>query len=652
LAYLVPAVLSGKKTICSTANKALQEQIALKDVPFLQRALPQPFQAVVLKGRRNYVCLQRVDELRQRARLLPGMEFSGRSQLAAQAWPRLARWAAEQERSGASGDLDLVDFAVPFDLRDEVTVDGETCIGEKCPARERCFAERARDLAQRADVVIVNHALLLSSLELSAATEGQLAILPEAEVCVVDEAHHLEEIATDVFGCEVTELRWARLAGLIARLASPHPGLIGVEEQAESTRAAIRAAQAERAGQGQIERSEEQLARAQQWQQRIELAGQGFLELFGLLQERFERAGAQRLGDDSELAEPVSQTLSTLALNMCEGTPPWLDDARRESWQRLSGQVQKLALDLRRLTTPDQDDSQVRFAQWEGPAERRRLHLYARPIDVSSELREKLFDVYPTVVATSATLAVEGTMSYWRSRVGLEQADELVLDSPFDFERNALIYLPPSGAAFDPSLERGPGASEYLERLAAELESLVLASRGRAFLLFTSTRTLNQIHQRLAPRLSRFTALKQGELPRAELVRRFRRAGDAVLFGTRSFWEGVDVSGETLSLVAIDKLPFAPPDDPVFEARKDYVNRQFPEERGWAWWDRLAVPLATIILKQGFGRLIRSRSDRGVVALLDGRLSTKRYGPRILASLPPAPVTRSMEEVRELFGRG
>jgi ATP-dependent DNA helicase DinG len=652
LAYLVPILLSGKRVICSTANKALQEQIALKDLPFLQGVLPKPFRAVVLKGRRNYVCLQRLDELRQRTATLPGMEFAGKSVAAAQAWPRLANWAADQERSGASGDLDLVDFSVPPDLRDELTVDSDNCIGEKCPARERCFAERARAAAQRAEVVIVNHALLLSSLELTAATEGQLAVLPDADICVVDEAQHLEEMATNAFGCEVTEFRWSRLAGLIDRLTVRHPAVHGQDETGETARAAIRAAHAvERAGAPTTASPQEWRSKAQEWQLRVDLAGRAFLELMNLLTQRCERAGVQRLGDDADLAAPAVEVLGTLALNMQEGTPTWLTEPQRESWQRLGGQVQKLALDLRRLARPVADGSEVRFAQWEGPAERRRLHLYAKPVDVSAELREKLFATYPTVVATSATLATDGNISYWRGRVGLDQADELVLDSPFDFRRNALIYLPPAGSSFDPSLERGPSATQYLDRLADEIEALVIASRGRAFVLFTSTRALNQLHQRLAPRLRRFSVLKQGELPRAELVRRFRQSGNGVLFGTRSFWEGVDVSGEALSLVIIDKLPFVPPDDPVFDARKEYVNRQHPDERGWAWWDRLAVPLVTITLKQGFGRLIRGRTDRGVVALLDGRLTTKRYGRRILASLPPAPTTRSLDEVREFFAR-
>lgn len=614
LGYLVPGLLSGRRMIVSTANKSLQEQLARKDVPFLQAALPRRFNAVVLKGRGNYLCLLRLGELRDRlaGRLRDDAAF--RTQEAARAWPRLEDWS----RRTGSGDLEEAPFGVPDDLKELVTVDAESCLGARCPLRGNCFAEQARTQAREADLVIVNHWLLLSDLALRQSAGEQVAALPDAPLLVVDEAQHLEDCATDTLGTQVSLGRWERLARRLEALTLRHPAVVKAAEESEERE------------------------RAEQWRLRAAALGSVLAGVLDQLQARLERsrASSQRLGDERSLARGALAALEQLGEELAVGTPFWLSEEQRDDWAKLAEQVARLAEDLELLVTPGDEQALVRFAAFEAGGARRRLVLYARPIDVSGALREQLFGAFPTVIATSATLATEGGFGYWRARVGLDQALELVLGSPFDVQANALLYLPPDGARLDPARALARGEVDYLEALADEIAQLLDASDGRAFCLFSSNRALDEVYRRLRPRLHWLT-LRQGEGSRPELLRRFKEDGRAVLFGLKSFWEGVDVQGEALSLVVIDKLPFPPPDDPVWAARCAVARD---------WFNELALPYATLQLKQGFGRLLRTRGDRGVVALLDGRLTTREYGARILRALPPASRTRDIAQVRAFFG--
>jgi ATP-dependent DNA helicase DinG len=604
LGYLVPGLLSGKRMIVSTANKSLQEQLARKDVPFLQAALPRRFSAVVLKGRGNYLCLLRLGELRDRlaGRLRDDAAF--RTQEAARAWPRLEDWS----RRTGSGDLEEAPFGVPDDLKELVTVDAESCLGARCPLRGDCFAEQARAQAREADLVIVNHWLLLSDLALRQSAGEQVAALPDAPLLVVDEAQHLEDCATDTLGTQVSLGRWERLARRLEALTLRHPAVVKAAEESEERE------------------------RAEQWRLRAAALGSVLAGVLDQLQARLERGrtSSQRLGDERSLACGALAALEQLVEDLATGTPFWLSEEQRDDWAKLAEQVARLAEDLELIVTPGDEQALVRFAAFEAGGMRRRLALYARPIDVSGALREQLFGAFPTVIATSATLATEGGFGYWRARVGLDQALELVLGSPFDVQANALLYLPLDGARLDPARARARGEADYL----------LDASDGRAFCLFSSNRALDEVYRRLRPRLHWLT-LRQGEGSRPELLRRFKEDGHAVLFGLKSFWEGVDVQGEALSLVVIDKLPFPPPDDPVWAARCAVARD---------WFNELALPYATLQLKQGFGRLLRTRGDRGVVALLDGRLTTREYGARILRALPPASRTRDIAQVRAFFG--
>lgn len=628
LMYLVPAILSGKQTIVSTGDKALQAQIVGKDIPFLQGVMPVPVTAAKLTGRSNYVCLEQVDEITGGGQGNLGGEFLFRSPEAAAAFAGFQEWLDTTE----TGELESADFPIPWDLAVDVTVDSDGCLGEKCPRFTDCFAEQAKKRARDAQVVIVNHALLLRAINLAHDTDGHVEILGKRQVVAIDEAHRLEETATDAFGVEVTEGRWNRMARRLTRYTTDHPAIRPKGE------------------------TDPQRIRATDWKLRVEYVEGLLATLLSDLTDRLEasKTQAQRLGDETRVGDRLVRALSDLALAVGDGGPDWLAPKEREGWRKLGGQVEKLGNDLSLIITPGTEDNWVRYAELEGGNGKRRLVLHAKPIDVSGHLRDRLWSPYPSVISTSATLATGNDFGYWKRRVGLHDSLDLVVGSPFDFPHQSMIYLPSSGKDFDPSRFRQDGSVEYLDRLAGEIERLLLASDGRGFVLFTSLRTMDQVYDRLAPRLKWLT-LKQGEMPRPELIRRFKEDGRAVLFGVKSFWEGVDVQGEALSLVVIDKLPFNPPGDPVWDAKCDRVNRQAlargvpPKQADWAWWRELAIPTAIIALKQGFGRLIRTKSDRGVVALLDGRLSTKGYGPEILRALPPATQTRSLPAVKAFF---
>lgn len=669
-AYLIPVVLSGKKAIVSTADKSLQEQLVRKDVPTLQELLPVPFSAALLKGRGNYLCLHALDRTRSQADgetgSLPGMaaEPTFRSPEAAEQWPRIVEYAATTD----SGDLDALDWRLAPELREQVTVDSGECLGKKCPQRSACFAEKAKEKAKRAQVVIVNHALLLRDLALRAATEGHATVLPDADIVVLDEAHHLQDVATDAFGIEVSRGRWPRLERQVRKLTVEHLAVQG--------KRSVRLPSGKLSGPEEAATWQEQAAR---YLPLLDAVSAALNELFAAIEARFDAQRPERtkrLGDDRELVRPAVEAIGALSREMASGEPFWLtEDAEREQWAKRVDQLEQLADNLTTLAGHSADgEAYVRYAELARVNNQPRLTLLAKPISVAPWLRRHLWNAKMkraaardlddqddddnasdveriTAIATSATIAAGTDLTFWREQVGLDAARELVVGSPFDYRRNGLLYLPRDGRAFDPTLSRDArdGSSrDYLERMTAEIERLLLASDGRAFVLFTSYRTMLDVYDSLLPRLRRWTTLLQGDLPRPELVKRFKEDGRAILFGTRSFWEGVDVQGEALSLVIIDKLPFNVPDDPVWEARCDAINRQTGDR--WAWFNRLAIPTVQIALKQGVGRLIRSRTDRGVVAILDGRMTTKPYGERITRSLPPMTVTRSLDAVSAFFG--
>ncbi|HEY8284060.1 MAG TPA: ATP-dependent DNA helicase [Chloroflexota bacterium] len=588
LAYLVPAIYSGKTVIVSTANKALQEQLIRKDIPFLQKVLPIQFSAAVLKGRGNYLCLDRLREEEAYQRMMGGTR----------GWSRLLEWRAETP----SGDFEDLEISLPVDLRARVMSTTRTCVGQVCDLFEECFVEHAYQRAESAKIIICNHALLLADLHLR---DLGARVLPDRDAIVVDEAHRLEETAIDALSVQLS------------------PG--DITELMENT--VIR----RNTDAGLLDRA----ARA----------GTRLAEDLRRVAGSFQRVVTEALPS----GEAFSDLLTEVRDGMTTNNPHKNTERSREA--RRYGMVLEWLTDTistARLVSRPVDEDSVRYSLPREGGRDKGPYLRWSPIDVSRQLKELLFDRYPTI-CTSATLATAAVreddfgvanspFAYYRSRAGCEDPKEAVIPSPFDYPSQCLLYVPRTMPEFSPQLHE-----QFCQALAEHLERLIQASRGRAFCLFTSYKTLDRVHEMLAPKLE-YPSMRQGEAPRPELLRRFTAKPGSVLFATRSFWEGVDVAGSALSLVAIDKMPFSAPDDPVIQARVERMKRE-----GKDWFNDLMLPQATLQLKQGFGRLIRSASDRGVVAILDSRIIRKGYGRRVVEALPPARRTDKIEVVDQFF---
>ena len=585
-AYLLALVRSGKVALVSTANKALQEQLFYKDIPFVQQHVRQ-FKAALVKGMGNYLCLDRLEEERSFQRLVQQ--------------PAFERMLEQMDGDAWDGDLDLLPDALPPDSRGRVAADSDQCAWRACPFFRDCYVRKMRQRADDAQVIVVNHTLLL----LDAAMEGFL--LPERDVIIIDEAHHLEEEATRAFTVTVTP---GRVQSLLA--------LRRLREHADAQLVQDAAA-----------------ANLEAWEE---------LERLVVLGPRGRTVLGQPLESGLRLASQVDDVATSLQRNR----PEQVDDKEQQLYEKLVKRARSLAAELRIAFGVADPAGHVYYVErtsgGEGAARRGLLHLSvsAAPLGVNDLLNEKLFDKVP-VIATSATLAIGGDFSFFRHRVGLPEAREAVLPLAFDFRTQALLYAP--RLRHEPAF--GAGEADYLREVAGQMGDLVEASHGRAFLLFSSQRALRAVLDQLAGRLDALgcTTLAQGAgMSRVELVRRFREEPHPVLFGLKSFWEGVDVAGEALSLVVIDKLPFAPPDDPIQEAR---VARM--KAAGENWFGGYTLPLAILQLKQGLGRLLRTRDDRGVMALLDTRIHTKSYGRQVVAALPPARRAGDIADVRAFF---
>jgi ATP-dependent DNA helicase DinG len=585
LAYLLPIVRSGKVALVSTANKALQEQLFYKDIPFVQQHI-EPFPAALVKGMGNYLCLDLLEEER-----------------AFQAYTRQTAFARMEELLGDygrwDGDLDLLPMALAPDTRSRVAADNERCAWRACAFYQDCYVREMREAARQAQVIVVNHTLLL----LDAAMDGFL--LPERDLVVIDEAHHLEEEATRAFTITVTP---GRVRSLLAQQRLQQNSDPAIQQRVMA-------------------------ASAEAWDA---LARVG----------RPDAQGRQRLTQPIEEGLYLAGALTDLAESLQAKRPLTLDEKEDLLYDKLVKRTRLLAADTRIVFGQEAKEERVYYAEQSasrrGRSGQPTQSVSAAPLEVTELLRDKLFDRIP-VIATSATLAVGGDFSFFRSRVGLAGAQEATLPYAFDYRNHALLYVPRMRQ--EPAY--GAAGAAYLDELAGEMERLIEASRGRAFLLFSSQRALQHVLRKLedGPAGNQFTFLVQGEgLNRVELTRQFRQRDRAVLFGLKSFWEGVDVTGEALSLVVIDKLPFDPPDDPVNEARVSAMK-----QAGENWFGGYALPMAILRLKQGIGRLLRTKDDRGVMAILDKRLYTKSYGAETLRALPPATRAADIAEVRRFF---
>jgi len=577
LAYLHPAVELGRRVVISTGTKNLQEQLITKDIPVLARALGRELPVAVMKGRANYLCLLRHASFTQAGafrRLDEVPLFRG-----VESW-------AERTRTGDRSEI--ADLPDSVEFWREISAASDNCIGQSCPQFDPCWVTRMRQRALEADIVVVNHHLLCADLAVKDGSYGQ--VIPPYDTLILDEAHLLEDVATQYFGLQVSSHR--------------------LEDLCRDVERELKAARLD---------APDVLAELDAVRHRAE-------RFFKLLAP----GRGRRLGPDwmtSRLAEESGALLLRL-----EGLQTAIL-ALRERPEALIGHAGRAGGLRAELTfvLEAADDSHVFFVEARG----RGVFLKATPIDVSERLQELLFSRLRAAVLTSATLTVDGGFEYLRSRLGIEGegVEELLLASPFDYSRQAILYVP--------RRMPDPRAPAFVERATREVVRLLELSKGRAFVLFTSYANMNAVAERIAGEVP-YPILIQGEAPKHVLLETFRTTPGAVLLATTSFWQGVDVAGEQLSCVIVDKLPFASPADPVVAARIDRLRN-----RGGNPFGEYQVPVAVLMLKQGLGRLIRTSSDRGILAVLDSRIVERSYGRRFLESLPPARLVHDLAEVAE-----
>ncbi|RXR04332.1 ATP-dependent DNA helicase [Pseudoxanthomonas composti] len=591
-AYLVPALLSGLKTIISTGTRALQDQLYHRDLPRVRKALGVGHSSALLKGRANYLCRYRLEQARGEP------QFTTREQ--AGQFQRIVAWGGRTQY-GDMAELSFLQEDSPLLPRVTSTVDN--CLGNECPFWAECFVVQARQRAQAADVVVVNHHLLLADLALK--QEGFGEILPGAQAFVIDEAHQLPELAANFFGEGFGMRPLQELARDVMEearhIAGGQATLQGPASELEQALRDLRAAMEGLPARGTQDRA---LAQAP-------------------VRHGFETLIAAMAG----LAEPLASLAdASVGMDACAARLTEFS-ARLLRWL---GEDQPLP-DFDAEPTPAPPDTDVVWYELTP----RGFRCQRTPMDVSGPLREHRQKSQAAWVFTSATLAVGQGFDHIAQRLGLDDPQILLQPSPFDWPRQALCYLP-TGLP-------DPNARGFGTALIAAIYPVLQASQGRAFLLFASHRALREAAETL--RDAPWPLFVQGEAPRATLLQRFRESGNGVLLGSASFREGVDVAGDALSVVVIDKLPFAAPDDPVFEARLEAIRRSggnpFRDEQ---------LPQAVIALKQGVGRLIRSETDRGVLVLCDPRLTGKSYGRLFLDSLPPFARTRQVQDVQRFFG--
>lgn len=584
LAYLVPALTAGGKVIISTGTKTLQDQLFLRDIPAVREALGVPVTVAMLKGRANYVCHYHL------ARAMAEGRFFDRRD--AQYLPRIERFALSSDTGDKAACADVPETATVWNY---VTSTRDNCLGSDCPHHGECFVMEARRRALAADVVVVNHHLFFADLALR---EGGVAeLLPAANTVILDEAHQLPEIASLFFGSSVTAGQLLELARDTRSEALTHArDAAALPEAAQALEKAVRDVRLTLPREG--------------WRAPLEraLGMEGFAQgLEGL---------AARLGElEAILAAQAERA-------------PGLENCRLRA--------QSLGEGLRQWRT----QSAAEAVCWV-EASAHGFQLNATPLSVADALRGAMEGPPRAWIFTSATLAVKGDFSHYQHTMGLEEARTAAFDSPFDYASQALLYVP-QGLP-------DPNRGDYTQAVVQAALPIIRAAGGRAFALFTSLKAMNEAHalfqEAFAQEALDFPLLRQGEGSRTELLERFRRLGNAVLVASQSFWEGVDVPGAALSLVIIDRLPFAPPDDPVLAARIERMNRA-----GRNAFMEFQLPHAVITLKQGAGRLIRSETDRGVLMICDPRLIDKPYGRRIWQSLPPMRRTREQTEAEGFFG--
>ena len=611
LAYLLPVIRSGKRVIISTGTKNLQEQLFFKDVPALERALfpegDRKLSVCYMKGRNNYLCRKKLIDLTDQP-VLSGLEEI-------EHYRAIAAW----EKTTQSGDrAELAELPEASAVWHKLDARADTCLGQKCKDYDRCFITEMRRRAAESDIIIVNHHLFFADLSIKLEAEGapDAGVLPECGAVIFDEAHELEDIAGNYFGISVSNLRMDDLTRDVEQMLQKEklytPQMSGaiqsVRERSQLFFSLLPANEGRFAFDSRREFLEEN--------------GEEFLAL----NQSLTRLGAeldqlpQKPEDVFTLVRRAQQLQVQLRFVMENEDPNTVFWIERRAFRGAPGAARRKSSDEKQASG------------------RTNVFLQATPIEVGQILRECLWSKLETSVLTSATLAVGGGFDYIRQRLGLDHARELIVASHFDYESQAILFVPPDLP--------DPRTPEFVGKAVTFIRQLLDITRGRAFVLFTSYKQMNEVYERLLGLLD-YPMLKQGDAPKSALLEQFRLTPNAVLFGTSSFWQGVDVQGEQLSCVIIDRLPFAVPSDPVVAARVKAID-----SGGGNAFFQYQVPSAVITLKQGFGRLIRSLHDRGLLALLDNRILKKQYGRVFVESLPPYSRTTDLKKVEQFFGAG
>ncbi len=585
LAYLVPTLLSGQRVVISTATITLQDQILKKEIPLLSKVLGKEIPALCMKGRQNYLCHYRWFQHRSS----PQTSFTRNREE-----EKIEQWLSQTE-TGDRAELSWLPDKTP--LWPKISAQSNQCLGSECPEFSLCFVGRLRKRAGSARVLIVNHHLFFSDLALRKAGFGE--ILPRYQSVIFDEAHHLENVATNFFGKHFSHYQFLDLLADIKR-------------------------------QGETDLSSKTLKGVVSFGRGLKKRLEHFENMFPVQRGRYPLLPLLKKMDDwQENIDNLANGLEQLA-EKCGDL-----SVHGEVWNSFAERSGLLQQNLNHIAGTEQAGADY-YIRWYERSERT-VSLSATPVKIANELEDCLYESVDSIVMTSATLTTGGDFKYVRERLGIDDsAKTLRLQSPFDYKGRTLLYVPEKGFP-------EANSAEYAALLCERMYQLLLISRGRALVLFTSFRSMDLVADYLADKLQ-YPVLVQGTASRQALLEKFREETDSVLLAVASFWEGVDISGESLSCVLIDKLPFEVPSDPVIQARMKAI-----ESDGGKPFFSFQVPRAILSLRQGVGRLMRSTRDRGVIGILDIRLYSKGYGRIFRSSLPPSPVARSLEEVEKFF---